>query len=121
MHVVKGTVSVAISAVVVSAITAILWYAKLTGIGLHHPVFFYLLPIALVAILCGAMPAMLCTAAATVCSVYLFYNPIYSFQVANTLEWGDLICFVVLATIGIKCSIDLARPATTPKSRYGRT
>jgi K+-sensing histidine kinase KdpD len=121
MHVVKETVTVAVSLAVIAAVTAVLWYTKAAGIGPHHPIFFYLLPIAVVAILCGALPAALCAAAALLCSSYFLYDPAYSFQIANGLEWGDFICFALLAGIGIKCSVDLARPVAASKSRYGRT
>jgi K+-sensing histidine kinase KdpD len=123
MRIVKGTIAVAVSLGVLSAVTAVLWYAKRAGIGPHHPVFFYLLPIAMVAVLCGSGPAILCVIAATMCAAFFLYDPIYSFHVANTLEWGDLICFAVLALIGVKCTVDLLRPVAkipATKSRYGR-
>jgi K+-sensing histidine kinase KdpD len=124
MWIVKRMVPVAVVLAVVAVITAILWSAKLAGDGAHHPVFFYLLPIALIAMLFGSMPALLCTVAAIMCAAFFLYDPIYSFYVANTLELGDLICFALLALIGSKCTIELARPAVkiaaAPKPRYGR-
>ncbi len=121
MHVVKGAISIAVSLAVVAAVTGALRYAVGAGAEMHHPVFFYLLPIAVVAILCGAMPALLGAGAAALCAMYFLYEPIYSFEIAKTLEWGDLICFVVLAVIGIKCAVELARPLPAAKSRYERT
>ena len=64
MWIVKGAVPVAVSLAVVSAVTAVLWYVKHAAIGPHHPVFFYLLPITLVAFLYGSRPAILCAVAA---------------------------------------------------------
>ncbi len=50
MRFVKGAAPFAVTLVVGAAVTAILLYFKLAGVGPHHPVFFYLLPITLVAI-----------------------------------------------------------------------
>jgi len=116
-------VAVAVSLTVVSLVTAILWYVKLSGAGPLHPVFFYLLPIALLTMLYGRLAALLCAAAAMLCSAFFLYDPIYSFQVANRLEVGDLVCFAVLAVIGVQCTGELLRPPTkvsAVKSRYGR-
>lgn len=124
MWIVKGTVPVAVTLAVVAVVTAILWYVKVTGTGLHHPVFFYLLPIALVAIIYGILPAMLCAVTAIICAAFFLYDPIYSLHVAKTLELGDLVCFAVLALIGVKCTVDLWRPVAklpAAKAGYGRT
>ncbi len=124
MRMVRRAVPVAVSLAVVCLVTAVLWYLKLAGDGLLHPVFFYLLPIALLAILYGSLPALLCASAATACAAYFLYDPLYSFHVANRLEVGDLVFFVVLALIGVKCTGELLRPpANVPgaKSRYGRS
>jgi K+-sensing histidine kinase KdpD len=110
MRTVRRVIPVAVSLAVVSLVTAILWYLKLAGDGLHHPVFFYLLPIALLAMFYGSAPALLCASAATACAAYFLYEPLYSFHVANRLEVGDLICFAVLALIGVKCTGELLRP-----------
>ena len=116
-------IGVAVSLMVVSLVTAILWYFKRAGVGPLHPVFFYLLPVALLTIFCGRVPALLSASLATACSAYLLYDPVYSFQVTNRLEVGDLICFGVLAVIGVHCTGELLRPpAKVPavKARYGK-
>ena len=119
MRILKGVACLIATLAVVSFVTAILWYAKLTGIGPHHPVFFYLLPIALVALVFGILPGMFCASAAIVCAAYFLYDPIYSFHVAKTLELGDLVCFAILAAITVKCAVELWRPvAIVPRSRY---
>ncbi len=46
-----------------------------------------------------------------ICAAFFLYDPMYSFYVANRLEFGELICFAVLALIGVKCTVDLLRPA----------
>jgi K+-sensing histidine kinase KdpD len=59
-------------------------------------VFFYLLPISLLTMAYGRLAALLCAAGAMLCSAFFLYDPIYSFEVANRLEVGDLVCFAVL-------------------------
>jgi K+-sensing histidine kinase KdpD len=120
MWIVKGAVPVAVALAVVSVVTAVLWHVKLAGVGPYHPVFFYLLPIALIAMVFGSLPAILCTIMATLCAAFFLYDPIYSFTLANTLEWGDLVCFAVVALIGVKCTVELSRPvAKIPAAKSG--
>jgi K+-sensing histidine kinase KdpD len=107
----KGAIRVVVSVAVMAGVTAALWYAKHATIRPpHHPVFFYLLPIALVSFLYGSRTAILCAVAAVLCSAFFLYDPLYSFSVANRLEFGELICFTVLALIGAKCMVELLRP-----------
>jgi len=84
---------------------------RLESVGPQHLVFFYLLPTALIAVLYGSLPAMLCAIVAPLCAAYFLYDPLFSFYVANRLELGELFCFAVLALIGAKCTADLLRPA----------
>jgi K+-sensing histidine kinase KdpD len=124
MWFVRRAIPFAVTLAIVAAVTAALWYVKLAGARPHHPVFVYLLPIALVAMLYGSAPAMLCAVSAALCAAFFLYDPIYSFHVANRLEYGDLICFTVLALIGVKCTVELLRPvAKIPdvKPRYGQS
>jgi K+-sensing histidine kinase KdpD len=120
MWFVKGAVPVAVALAVVCVVTAVLWHVKLAGVGSYHPVFFYLLPIALIAMVFGSLPAILCTIMASLCAAFFLYDPIYSFSLANTLEWGDLVCFAVVALIGVKCTVELSRPvAKIPAAKSG--
>jgi K+-sensing histidine kinase KdpD len=123
MWIVKGALPFAVTLAVVATVTAVLWYVKMAGLGPLHPVFFYLLPIAFVAILYGSLPATLCAGAAALCSAFFLYDPVYSFEVSNRLEYGDLICFTALALIAVKCTVELLRPVAklpAAKPRYGR-
>jgi K+-sensing histidine kinase KdpD len=122
MWFIKTAIPVTVSAAILAALTAVLWYAKQAAIGVHHPIFFYLLPVALVAIAFGSRQGMLCAVAAAACSAFFLYDPIYSFAITNPRDWGDLVCFAVLATITVKCAGELTRPVAkipTEKSRYG--
>jgi K+-sensing histidine kinase KdpD len=117
------TIPLAVSLTVVCLVTAILWYVKRSGMGPLHPVFFYLLPIAVLTMLYGRLPALVCASVAMLCSAFFLYDPVYSFHVSNRLEVGDLVCFAVLALIGVQCTGELLRPPTNvsaAKSRYRR-
>jgi K+-sensing histidine kinase KdpD len=123
MWVVKGAAPVAVSLAVVSAVTAILWYVKLAMIGPDHPVFLYLLPMALVAIVYGSWPALLGVFTAVACADFFLYEPLYTLNVSTRLESCDLVCFALLAVIGVKCVNELFRPPIkieAPKGSYAR-
>ena len=65
-------------------VTAILWWVKLALPGAaHHPVFFYLVPTAVLALICGVIEGALFAVAAFVCSAFFLYDPIYSFHVSD--------------------------------------
>jgi K+-sensing histidine kinase KdpD len=110
MDILRRAAPVALVFAVVSAVTAVLWFIRISAVGPQHLVFFYLLPIALVATLCGSLPAMLYGIAATFCAAFFLYDPLYSFYVASPLDVGELVCFVGLALIGAKCAADLLQP-----------
>jgi K+-sensing histidine kinase KdpD len=122
MQVVKAALPATVALIVVSAVTAVLWYFKLATFGPDHPVFFYLLPIALVTIIYGSYPALLCVFAAAACADYFLYDPLYTFDISSRVEFGDLACFTFLALIGVKCASELfgrSAEMPAPKSRYG--
>jgi K+-sensing histidine kinase KdpD len=119
MWIVRGSVPVAASLALIFVITAVLWYVKLAAIGPHHLVFFYLLPIALLAMFYGSRRGLLCAFAAIACAAYFLYDPLYSFDIANRREFGDLVCFAILAVTGVKCAGALfARPAKVPVTKF---
>ncbi len=121
MEMLKRAVPVTVALAVVSAVTLVLLYFKLATFGPEHPVFLYLLPIALVTILYGRWPAVLGVFTAAACADYFLYDPIYSFTIDTRVEAGDLACFTFLALVGVKCASELFHPAVklpAPKSRY---
>jgi two-component system sensor histidine kinase KdpD len=111
MWILKRAEPVVAALAAASAATAVLWLVRQTLGGEPHLVFFYLLPMVLVAILYGVPSAIICVAAATVCSAFFLYDPIYTFYVSDPSDLGELICFAGLALIGAKCTADLLRPA----------
>ncbi len=112
MSIKTRAVPAAVSVTAVAVITAILWYVELTTAKPHDPVFFYLLPIILIAIIYGSRPAWLGVIAAFVCADFFLYEPLYSLDISSRVEFGDLTCFSLLAGIGVKCAVELFRPAT---------
>jgi len=110
MSIVTRAVPATVSLAVVSVITAILWYLKLATVGPHNPVFFYVLPITLVAIVYGSGPALLGLFTAFACADFFLYDPLYSFDISSRVEFGDLTCFTLLALVGVKCATELFRP-----------
>jgi K+-sensing histidine kinase KdpD len=110
MGILRRAAPVALVFAVVSGVTAVLWFIRISVVGPQHLVFFYLLPIALVATLYGSLLAMLYGIAATLCAAFFLYDPLYSFYVTSPLDVGELVCFVGLSLIGAKCAADLLQP-----------
>ena len=110
MGILRRAAPVVLVFAVVSVVTAVLWFIRISAVGPQHLVFFYLLPIALVATLYGSLLAMLYGIAATLCAAFFLYDPLYSFYVASPLDVGELVCFVGMALIGAKCAADLLQP-----------
>lgn len=123
MQIVKTAIPVAVALITVAAVTVVLWHFKLATVGPDHPVFFYLLPIALVTMFYGSFPALLCVFAAAACADYFLYEPLYSFEISTRVEFGDLACFTFLALIGVKCASELfwrSAKIPAPGSDYSR-
>ena len=118
MGILRRAATIALVLGVVSTVTAVLWFIRISAVGPQHLVFFYLLPIALIATLYGSLAAMLYGIAATLCAAFFLYDPLYSFYVTSPLEVGELVCFVSVALIGAKCAADLLQPlaALPPQS-----
>jgi K+-sensing histidine kinase KdpD len=106
----RQTVPVGISLAAVGIVTAMVWHLKLTSVGLGHPIFVFLPLIALIAMLYGSLPASLGALAAMACSAFFLYKPLYSFHVSNRMEVGDIVCFALLAFIGVVCTRKLMHP-----------
>jgi len=121
MRFVKGAIPFAVTFAVVSAITAVLWYFKLATFGPEHPVFVYLLPLGLMMILYGSLPALLGVFTAAAGADFFLYDPLYTFNISSRVEFGDLACFALVALMGVKCASELFKPSVRiPNSRYGR-
>jgi len=107
----------AVSLAIVAAVTAVLWRIKLTVGGSHQVVYFYLFPVILIRVLFSDALAALCAVIASLLANYFLQDPLYSLYNADPLDYGDLVCFLVLSLLAIKCvfSEPLMRPRTSAR------
>jgi K+-sensing histidine kinase KdpD len=94
----------------VFAFTAILWQIKLSTGSSGGLTYFLLFPVILTAAFYNGRIALLCAAVAIICADYFLQDPIYSLVNDNSLEYGDLIVFALVAAVGIKATRELMRP-----------
>lgn len=110
MRVLKGLMPIAASLGLMSVVTALLWQVNQTAAGSHALVYIYLFPVALIAALYNGRIAVLSAAVALVCADYFLQEPLYSLANENPREYGDLVCFALLAVTSIKVIRELVRP-----------
>jgi K+-sensing histidine kinase KdpD len=96
----------AMSLSIILAVTAILLFFK-DGHQQHYLVFFYLIPIAVVAVMYGSVVSIVCAIFAVLVSAFLLYDPIYSLYVSDPRDVGLLVIFAVTGLIGAKCVANL--------------
>lgn len=104
-----STIAVAIA--MIGILTAILWYSGQIGICPRDPVFFFLLPVTLVAFRYGAAPAFIAVVVSFACADFFLYQPLYTLSICSRAELGDLTFFSVLAVLSIKAVTQLSRPS----------
>jgi K+-sensing histidine kinase KdpD len=104
----RRATATAVSLAILFVITAILWWARsaLPGV-VSHPVFFYLIPTAVVALVYGIGEGTLFAVAALVCSAFLLYDPVYSFRVSDVHALGELFWFLITALLGVQAVAQL--------------
>src|SRR5215467_13129226 len=91
-------------------VTATLWWARVALPGtVNHPVFFYLAPTAVLAMVYGVGEGAVFAVAALICSAFFLYDPVYSFYVSSVHALGELFWFLVIALLGVKCLVELRR------------
>jgi K+-sensing histidine kinase KdpD len=112
MRVLKGLIPIASSLALLAAVTALLWQLNQTAAGSRALVYLYLFPVALTAALYNGRVALLSTAIALVCADLFLQEPLFSLANDNPREYGDLVCFAVLAATAIKFIRVLMRPRT---------
>ena len=106
----KWATATAVSIAILIVVTAILWWVKIALPGaINHPVFFYLVPTAVLALIYGVIEGGLFAVAAFVCSIFLLYDPMYSFRVSDLHALGELFWFLIIALVGVKCVEQLHR------------
>jgi len=83
--------------------------------GSHQFVYFYLFPVIWIRMLFSNAMAALCSVVASVLANYFLQDPLYSLYNDNPLEYGDLICFVGLSLLAIKCVF--SEPLMPPRTK----
>jgi len=114
----QRVIAIAVSLALMAATTAILFYIHTTQTVPHRLVYFYLLPVILIAVLFSGRLALLCAGIAVLAADYYLQDPIYSFYNSNILEFGDSIWFAILAALSIKVTRTLLprRPNNRPRA-----
>ncbi|GEM_PF-1555447 len=95
-------IAIAVSLALIAATTALLFYIHTTQTAPQRLVYFYLLPVILIAVLFSGRLALVCAGIAVLAADYYLQDPIYSFYNSNILEFGDSIWFAILAALSIK-------------------
>jgi hypothetical protein len=95
----RRAIPAAASVALTATTTAILFQTHDSQAAPQGLVYFYLIPLVLIAIFSTARMAILSAGMALLCADYFLQNPIYSFY---TSEYDDLILFAILAGLGIK-------------------
>ena len=123
----QRVIAIAVSLALMAAATAILFYIHTTQTAPHRLVYFYLLPVILIAVLFSGRLALVCAGIAVLAADYYLQDPIYSFYNSNVLEFGDSIWFAILAALSIKTARMLLprgsngrAPASRPKLKSSR-
>ncbi len=121
MDVLKRVGATGASVSLIVAVTALLFYLQGTVDGADHLVFFYLLPVILIATVYNGRLAIACAVLAAALADYFLQDPLYSFLNDNPLEYGDLLCFAAMAMMAVKCVRLFLRPQTqTSRPRVRR-
>jgi K+-sensing histidine kinase KdpD len=111
----KRAIATAMSLAILFVVTAILWWATRALPGaVNHPVFFYLIPTAVIAMVYGIGDGALFAVAAFVCSAFLLYDPIYSFRVSDVHALGELFWFLVTALLAVQSVAQLRGHSEKP-------
>ena len=113
MRALKGVVPVAVSVGLIIAVTAILWQLRLAANSSPHLIYIYLFPVTLIAALYHGRLAVLSTVTALLCADFFLEGRLYSFVDDNSLEYGDLFVFAILALTAIKFIRVLVPPRTS--------
>src|SRR5215470_19190126 len=94
---------VAVSLALVAIVTALLGRIQMSVGGSHQFIYFYLFPVIWIRMLYSDVLAAFSAVVASVLANYFLQYPLYSLYIDNPLEYGDHVCFVVLALLAIKC------------------
>lgn len=88
-----------IVSVVLVAITTAGIYVFLKQINFQNVGIIYLLPVFVLAVRWGFLPAMFTALISVACSAFFFYEPIYDFRAHNWDNQVDLVLFTIIAAV----------------------
>ena len=89
---------IAIALLLVAATTAVALFLR-HYVGILRGAVLYLVPVMLAGYQLGVIPALVTAVAGIVLSGYLYFAPLYSFQVASPQEALNLMLFMVVAVV----------------------
>ena len=104
--IVQRVTSVAVPLVLTAATTAILFRVHATQAAPQGLIYFYLMPLILIAIIYTERIALMSAGVALVCGDYFLQDPIFSFYAS---EYRDLIWFGALAPLAIMATRKIFR------------
>jgi K+-sensing histidine kinase KdpD len=104
------------SLVIVGLVTAVLFWLDQT-VAVDLVPIAYLIPVIVAATQWGIWPATLASIASTAAADFLFFPPVYSFEVEDPQEVIDLLLFLVVALVSSNLASRLRRETETLRRR----
>jgi two-component system sensor histidine kinase KdpD len=81
------------------AATTLIIYAAATVLDPHYLIVLYLVPIVLAMLRSGFVQALVAVLLSALAASFFFYEPVYSFYVADAEELIELVIFAILAVV----------------------
>jgi two-component system sensor histidine kinase KdpD len=85
--------------VLLVAATTLIIYAAATMLDVHYLIALYLVPIVFVMLRSGFAQALVVVLLSALAVSFFFYEPLYSFYVADAEELVELVIFAILAVV----------------------
>jgi two-component system, OmpR family, sensor histidine kinase KdpD len=92
-----------IALMLIAVTTALLFFLR-SYFGILRGAVLYLVPVMIAGYQLGMIPALVTAVAGVILSGYLYFSPLYSFQVASPQETLNLLLFIVVAVVVSKLS-----------------
>jgi two-component system sensor histidine kinase KdpD len=100
----------------VGGLTAVL-FVLVWQFGLTHGSVVYLIPVVIAATRWGIFPAIVAAACGMLASAFFFFEPLYSFQIADPQEVINLILFIFVAVVVSQLATRLKRQLEMARQR----
>jgi len=99
------------------AITTVLIYLIILGVGLTRGTVAYLIPVLIAAIRWGIVPSLFAAVCGVLASAYFFFPPLYSFEIRDSQEVINLILYVFAAVVVSQLASRLKRQLELSRQR----